>query len=562
MSTIELCAGCLRVNEKETAFLWCNTCEEPVCLPCSRAHRKFTLPHDVIDMKDVAIVNKALPMDCKNHAGQKLIFFCVSHNKVLCPAGLSESHTECGKINHIEKAAKGIKERSARHDVRERIHNQKYIIEQLKDEYNELFSVVKNEKEQQQNRITDLRLGIVDRLRRLEQNIETHYNKAIEKISSNTNQLKSLERITESNIQEIEYANPNASEVSFFHLVKRVDNSQVSNEVITDRLKNDISPMKLQFIPEKFMEHVDALFIAFGLDSEAMFPKFKPVEIQKGTDIVICNPFLDKSRTFYADESSEFHACCFIDENEVIILEDQPLDTECAVYSRSRRYNKINLRIISLKDGKSNSFEIGNKSDFKLKNAISMFDRNYALLVGRGRVHVIDLEFKKHARTIELKNKAEVQSVTCIESQILVLCEQRGMTNMSSFIYWIDYNGTNFKTLSLPGYVWDLDIIEGRVFCTFHSANHITYTKFSGVTKTTYTSLDLREKCQIAVGDSMIFLLEEDRQSIYTVCRKTKTRTTFRKNEIMYPTHINYYRQTNELAVICDKGKCLKIFRT
>ncbi|XP_071149161.1 E3 ubiquitin-protein ligase TRIM33-like [Mytilus edulis] len=156
MADNEVCAGCLRDNEEEIAVMWCNDCEEPACRSCGKAHRRFVIPHDVIDIKDISNISKTVSKICKEHAGQKLLFFCVNHDKILCPACLSESHKECD-INHIEKAAKGIKDGSALHDLKERIHNQKSIIEKVKEEYNDLSSKINHDNEQQHERLKQLR---------------------------------------------------------------------------------------------------------------------------------------------------------------------------------------------------------------------------------------------------------------------------------------------------------------------------------------------------------------------------------------------------------------------
>ncbi|XP_071149157.1 transcription intermediary factor 1-beta-like [Mytilus edulis] len=170
-----ICAGCLRGDEEEIAVSWCNDCEEPVCRPCDKAHRRFAVPHDVIDIKDISNVSKTITKICREHTGQKLIFFCVIHDTIVCHVCKSESHKECD-IYHIEKAAKGIKDSSAIHDLKQRIHNQKETIEKVKEEYHELSSKIDQDKEQQQERLKQLRSAIEDRLNRLEKNIDNHYN--------------------------------------------------------------------------------------------------------------------------------------------------------------------------------------------------------------------------------------------------------------------------------------------------------------------------------------------------------------------------------------------------
>ena len=79
MASKETCAGCLRVKENKVADLWCNDCEEPVCRPCSKVHRKFAIPHDIKDITNLSNDKKTSTKNCKVHAGQKLIFFlCTS----------------------------------------------------------------------------------------------------------------------------------------------------------------------------------------------------------------------------------------------------------------------------------------------------------------------------------------------------------------------------------------------------------------------------------------------------------------------------------------------------
>lgn len=156
---------------------------------------------------------------------------------------------------------------------------------------------------------------------------------------------------------------------------------------------------------------------------------------------------------------------------------------------------------------------------------------------------------KKLARKIRINNKF-CNWITCIENQIVFFCNQYINLKICDFISWIDYNRQVLKTTNLPYGVYDLDIIENRVYCTFNDGNHVTYTTFSGVTNTCYTSLNLMEKCKITVEDSMIFLLERDRDSVYNVDVNSKQRSVFHKDEIANPTHINFDRKTRQLAVM------------
>ncbi|CAG2212686.1 CESA [Mytilus edulis] len=264
--------------------------------------------------------------------------------------------------------------------------------------------------------------------------------------------------------------------------------------------------------------------------------------------------------------------CLRDDEEEIAVMWcndcEEPVCRPCSKVHRSTNMQEIGkaeteeseVNLFHLVKHLDNS-QLSNEKN--LQDTVCTFDRYNALLVGKTSVFVIDLESKTIGRTIQLGIPIQgCKWITCIKSEIVVLCQKSTKQEKADFISWIDYNGVSLRTLDLPGNVCDLDIYETRVFCTFNNANHVTCTSFDGETNTCYTSLDLRESCKIAVGESMIFLLEKDRNSIYTIDIKTKQRSTFLKDEIINPTNMVLNRKTKELAVTCDGGNCLKIFNT
>ncbi|XP_063411644.1 uncharacterized protein LOC134694559 [Mytilus trossulus] len=549
MEDNELCAGCLRDNEKEIAVMWCNDCEEPVCRPCGKVHRRFAVPHDVIEIKDISNVSKTMSKICKEHAGQKLLLFCVNHDKILCPACLSESQKECD-INHIEKAANGIKDSSAIYDLKERIQNQKDVIELVKGEYIELSSKIGQDNKQQHKRLIQLRSTIDDHLNRLEKNIDTHYNLGVEKIASNTEQLASLAKTTEANLQDIEKAEIEESEVNLFHLVKHLDTSLLSNEENLQCLENEISCVSVQFIPENFTENIETMFSNFGQATDMLLSKSQQFGVNFQQSQLRVTPeeeqYLNQTRTFYPDKMSKFYACCFIEDKKIVVIEEQ-------LEQSSKIHPYMYLRVINLKDGKTRAFELKN-NDSLSKDTICTFDRNTVLLIERTSICVVDLELENVYRTIEIQGRIlSCTRITCIESKILVLYNSKRLS-------WINYNGKSSKEVTFEDDVYDLDINDEKIYCTFKNLHEIKYTTFTHNTQTCYTSLDMRKSCRIAAGDNVIFLMEKERNTIFTIDLTTKQRSTFHKDEITNPTHINFNDKTKELAVTFDEGNSLKIF--
>lgn len=62
----------------------------------------------------------------------------------------------------------GIKESSELHNLKERIHKKKYVIEKLKKEFDDLSGRIHKNKEQQFDRLNKLRLSVEDRMNQLE----------------------------------------------------------------------------------------------------------------------------------------------------------------------------------------------------------------------------------------------------------------------------------------------------------------------------------------------------------------------------------------------------------
>ncbi|CAG2212690.1 unnamed protein product [Mytilus edulis] len=213
------------------------------------------------------------------------------------------------------------------------------------------------------------------------------------------------------------------------------------------------------------------------------------------------------------------------------------------------------MRIINLKDCKSHSFKLDCKYNSICKDTICWFDRNNILIVQDDSVHVIDLELENIYRTIKVihfDDSLLTWPLTCkwvsfVESQILVFCNH-------NWVSWIDYNGKSVKWVEFKEDVYDLDVFDNKIYCTFKNLHEIKYTTFANSTQTCYTSLDLRKSCRIAAGDNLIFLMDKERNTVFRIDLTTKQRSTFHKDEITNPTHINFNDKSKELAVTFDEG--------
>ncbi|CAG2212693.1 unnamed protein product [Mytilus edulis] len=249
---------------------------------------------------------------------------------------------------------------------------------------------------------------------------------------------------------------------------------------------------------------------------------------------------LEKTGIYRAEECIlKFYACCFSENNKVGVIEEQSIDDHNEIGSTTET---IYLRIINLKDCKSRAFKLDRKYNSICKDAICWFDQNNILIVQDDSVHVIDVELENIFRTIKV-----------IHFSDFGICDGRWISR-------IDYNGKSVKSVKFEENVYDLDVFDNKIYCSFENLHEIKYTTFTNDTQTCYTSLDMRKSCRIAAGDNMIFLMEKERNTIYRIDLQTKQRSTFHKDEITNPTHINFNDKTKELAVTFDEGNSLKIF--
>ena len=124
MSSVTLCEGCLRDDEKNIADSWCATCNEPVCLACSKFHKKLSPPHKIVGIEKVGQVSFELlnmSKHCYKHQAEKVVLFCCQHDETICDTCITEEHHNCRPIMSIEKASKDVRRGVAIKDLEKRM---------------------------------------------------------------------------------------------------------------------------------------------------------------------------------------------------------------------------------------------------------------------------------------------------------------------------------------------------------------------------------------------------------------------------------------------------------
>ena len=107
-----ICVLCERDNKTTTASLICTTCDERMCLGCSKKHQKYALgKHVLVDINASDCVKTEVDMKgydrCKDHS-RVLVYVCQDHNKALCcDECLFASHRKCDRVEKIIQSTSG-----------------------------------------------------------------------------------------------------------------------------------------------------------------------------------------------------------------------------------------------------------------------------------------------------------------------------------------------------------------------------------------------------------------------------------------------------------------------
>jgi len=117
-----ICVLCERDNKTTTASLICTTCDERMCLGCSKKHQKYALgKHVLVDINASDCVKTEVDMKgydrCKDHS-RVLVYVCQDHNKALCcDECLFVSHRKCDRVEKILQSTSSYGQQSVLNDT-------------------------------------------------------------------------------------------------------------------------------------------------------------------------------------------------------------------------------------------------------------------------------------------------------------------------------------------------------------------------------------------------------------------------------------------------------------
>lgn len=556
----ELCQCCLRVDEEETAHLWCNDCNEAVCQSCGKAHRRFVVAHDVIPINDAPTCRKNVPKNCYLHENEKLILFCVGHDKLICHECLS-AHRPCDKILEIEKAAGGVKDSAAINNLKGRMRTFSRFLEQTQIEHEQTVSSISIEKDSAHENIKEFLQCFENHIRQIRNNLNKRYENILRQNEKNGKQLNYLRKGLQENMEWLCMLERSSSESNIFHAVKHLDTIQVSDEKLVDQIKKDMITLPLDVLSSDGTTYIDKLFEEFYKKTEfGTFPAITISASESNQSQIKVESYSQSTpsryQEFVAVDNSTFGALCFTEDGRIVVEE----------LFQSKQTTHF-LRIFDLITDQSLQIklrELYYGMDMK-SGSICIYDEKFALITSNKviGIMVIDLALERHCRTIILNHSRKIKRikwVTCKEGEIYLLAESKS----NSWLCSIDFNGTTLSELKISGSVAHMDFEDSKRF--FHTDNqvndiHCTSTDKACSTSKCYSSLDLRVGCSILhiTGDELL-LLEKDSNTVYKLDISCQRRSILLKDDIENPTHFNLSLKFKKIAITMNGGKCIRIF--
>lgn len=326
MACVELCQCCLRANEEEIAYHWCNDCNEVVCKNCGKAHRRFSSGHDVISIKDAPVGRKAVPKYCVSHENKKLILFCVEHDKLICHACLSESHRQCNSIVEIEKVADGIKDSAAIKQLKEKMTKLKSILEKTQIENEQQLTIINIDKEAAIEHIKEFLQSFKDHLIQMDINLKKKYEKIVIQNKQNKDILTDLTQSLHEQADWLCMLESSSSESNIFHAVKHLDTIQESREKQVNKIKNDLITIPLDVLPPEATKSIEKLFQEFKQKTVSQTvqsittstSELKQPQIKTDKEI---QPPPSQYQEFISSNNCTFGAFCFTEDDRMLVEE-------------------------------------------------------------------------------------------------------------------------------------------------------------------------------------------------------------------------------------------------
>ncbi|XP_063411207.1 uncharacterized protein LOC134694141 [Mytilus trossulus] len=552
MADNKMCAGCLRDAENNSATSWCSDCSEPVCLTCSKFHKKLAPPHQIVPIKNVQSKCSEildLSQNCSIHHDTRVSLYCCQHDQIICETCASVSHQRCKSIISVDKASKGVREGAAILDLEKRLGNLMKVLEKILSIQVNNEDDMKRSKDEIEINISEVKTAIIEHLNYLEakqiKDLNEKYSKCQTLIAYNTQDAQSTLKSATTWKKDLGSFHPHASETQLFQAVKYLDAKTYELEGKVRQIQST-SLCKLQFCALQTLTNMKTIFPCLGivLVQKAPAPETTDLYIdQQGQAIARSDdnkkqisPVSSFQTDIFGKDVTIFKGC-FIPDGRLLLS--------------SMSTNQ--LFICNLDGTDAQSIDL-----IYTPHSVALYDNSQALVTSRGGCYIqtINLTTLKPEKKIYIGRSCE--AVTSLDGKICLSTSGNSLTMIS-------LNGVVLKKTVTKFNPYNISInTAGDIYCT-GQFGHVYVLLANNEEPVIYNEMSGGNG--IAVGDhNSIFVAQYDLNLINKISSNGEVNSVENiLNEddgIILPTALSYDNETRHLMVVNDSRNSILVFKT
>lgn len=355
-----MCDICEGRHKSIPAVKWCPECEEKMCKECLDHHSasKISRNHTVLDIEYFSKFSSSfseVKIYCEQH-DMKYTNLCETHDKLCCPACISESetHAKC-KTLLLQKVVNAVKTSTLLHSIEERLKhlniNLDKIIKARKTNIQELIK----QRENIVKKIKQLKENIFNLLNSIEkenlEELDRIFNRLNTKLDSEVSSLEQRFMKTEKFIHDINIFKRYGTNMHTYIRTKTIE-SEISKETnFLQELVGDgyMERLGIKFEENKNVTGVIESFSSFGTISIDCTTFSFILIADKGQQVhtMISPPrgcvadinMTLKSKFLISSKSVFVYGCSFLPDNRMIFAESKYYNI--VLFKRNERKEKV-----------------------------------------------------------------------------------------------------------------------------------------------------------------------------------------------------------------------------
>lgn len=359
-----LCAICDLRHIKSTSVVWCDECEEGLCVDCREHHSlsKATRQHKTIPtahfQKSPGYIFEQAQF-CAVH-NDKYQVFCNQHEQPCCGKCVVDSHKLCKDVVSLSDMIKNIKMSTAFQDVEQCVYNFSDNIKKIRRDYEKSRTSLTNERNQIEREIKKTREKINSYLDSIQEIIVKELLESEENINKTTLksqiQLQKLEEEIEEDKDHLENMKNNASELTTFLVMKRIGSDVNEKEKRVQAMINDgsLDQVTLDWKIDDTIQNLATVIGTFGKISVESRPIDTSFAVYKTKQAQMMVPTAVPAITIYVEKLQKINTngervqdCCLLPNGKTVF--------SCHSKNCVTVFNKDGSIYFELKDTKSSA---------------------------------------------------------------------------------------------------------------------------------------------------------------------------------------------------------------